>query len=118
MNEKEIAETIKEMQEVAQMKPVPFGDGKEISFTELCEKCGSPNFIWCVDSPLWNEVMRDPYLESIVCPTCFILNREDKLGRSGVWKLVLEFDTPTMDRKSSSATKCAIGQNGNLGDEQ
>jgi len=57
---------------------------------EVCMKCGSENITWFAPSPLWNAVMRDPYLESIVCPVCFVKYSEQKLGKRTAWSLTPE----------------------------
>ena len=44
----------------------------------ICQRCGGRNFPWHVESKLWNEVMRNPYREAIVCPNCFLATAEEK----------------------------------------
>lgn len=58
-----------------------------------CRRCGGPNVVWWVDSPLWNYVMRGDDInaaerfEGIVCPTCFAVLAEES-GVGYVWRLV------------------------------
>lgn len=58
-----------------------------------CHRCGGPNVVWTVPSPLWNQVMRGgdingPELhDGIVCPACFVYLAEQGNIATG-WRLV------------------------------
>jgi hypothetical protein len=59
---------------------------------DTCGRCGGPNRVWYVPSPLWNAVMRGGSIEGterwqgIVCPTCFMVLAENA-GVAFQWRL-------------------------------
>ena len=56
----------------------------------LCQQCNKDYPVWFAPNELWNAVTdhleEKPYIQ-FLCPTCFALLAEEKLGEEFIWKL-------------------------------
>lgn len=53
-----------------------------------CGDCGGLNFVWFVESDLWNFVV--PERVAFICPRCFTIRAEKVLLGVTSWRLVPE----------------------------
>jgi hypothetical protein len=51
---------------------------------DYCQRCGSRNPVWTVDSDRFNTAVNR---SEIVCPSCFIAAHETATGMKTVWQL-------------------------------
>jgi hypothetical protein len=54
---------------------------------DICERCGGPNIVWFVESPLWNKHTPDA---SIICPICFVKAAESQGFIPTAWVIAPE----------------------------
>lgn len=58
-----------------------------MNMEQNCEKCGSDNIVWFVNSVLWNKYAGN---SSILCITCFVQFAEAQGFLPTAWELVPE----------------------------
>lgn len=92
-NEHTAADEVQALVDEATFRPRALGAVQTATHPEdKCRRCGRPNVVWWVDSPLWNFVMRGDDINAaeryggIVCPTCFAVLAE-QCGAATMWRL-------------------------------
>lgn len=55
---------------------------------DSCHSCAQPNPIWWVSPQIWDDVMGIGGLETVLCPTCFLLRAQEVSEVSrGAWQI-------------------------------